>query len=375
MIRLFTGLPGAGKTLSLVAELVRLKKVEPDRPVYVCGIDGLKDGYGIECDPREWESFPDGSIVVVDEAQKIWPSRGLKAVSPSVQALSEHRHRGFDFLLCTQSPGYLDSYIIGLVQEHVHVVRRWGGKRVDRYIWQEACKDVKSTSMRQRAQRTKWKYPKECFDLYKSASLHTVKRKIPFRVMMIPVLLLVAGFLGWFGMRRGALEDATGRTAGAVNTVQSADGMAGGRRGGRGWATPEDYVKAHIPRVANQPWSAPVYDDQAVQAHPDLLCIEYELPSEPGTMLCTCYTEQVTPYRIGSLAECRTYARHGVYNPRRSPVGAVASDSSTSGESSSSLSSPKSSAAVSSPVAGGSWSRSGSAIATPYHPPEATGSP
>jgi hypothetical protein len=81
-------------------------------------------------------------------------------------------------------------------------------------------------------------------------------------------------------------------------------------------------VKDHLPRVANQPWSAPVFDQQAINAHPDLLCIQYDRVIDGKLQhLCGCYTEQVTPYQLHSVEECRRYARDGVYNPRRAPIG------------------------------------------------------
>lgn len=328
-IKLYTGLPGSGKSLSLVAELTRMHKTEPGRPVYVFGIDGLKDGIAEPCEPRRWQELPDGSIVVVDEAQKVWPS-GRRGPAPSdISEFSMHRHRGFDFLIATQSPAYLDSYLRGLVDEHTHVVRRWGSKTVDRYVWQEGVDDPKSQAMRARAQRQRWKYPKECFDLYKSSTMHTVKKRMPWQWwVMIGALMLAPIMIGlavWrvHKLRSIAKDDIPGaQVSGAASHVAP---VAADKR--VRWATVGDYVKDHLPRVANQPWSAPVFDEQAVVTHPDLLCIEYEDPN--GTpdasgikKMCGCYTEQVTPYDLHSLAECRRYARHGVYNPRRPPIDA-----------------------------------------------------
>lgn len=324
-IKLYTGLPGAGKSLSLVAELASMHKREPGRPVYAYGIDGLRDGLAEPCDPRKWEDLPDGSIVVVDEAQKVWPARRAGDPPPHVAAFSEHRHRGFDFLIATQNPQFLDSYIRGLVETHTHVVRRWGGKTVDRYVWQEGQSNVKSRSVRAAGQRQRWKYPRECFDLYKSSTLHTVKRRLPWQYWAMIAAAVLAIPVGWYAVHRVVglrhLErDALPQSSAPVDSAGRSQLLGGGEK--HRWSSPADYVTDHLPRVANQPWSAPVFDGEPVAAKPDLLCVEHENPRRAGEMLCNCYTEQVTPYRVGSLEECRRYARDGVYNPRRVPLSA-----------------------------------------------------
>lgn len=322
-IKLYTGLPGAGKSLSLVDELRQMRQREPGRLVFAFGIDGLKEGLAQPCDPRKWEDLPDGSIVVVDEAQKVWPSRRAGDPPDDVRAFSEHRHRGFDFLLATQNPKFIDSYLRGLVDQHTHVVRRWNDSKVDRYIWQEGQEDVKSRAVRAAGQRQRWKYPRECFDMYKSSTMHTMKRRLPWQYW----LMIVAGVLAipmiWYAIHRVVglrhISQDAGVSPAASSTARPSFSVGGEKVR---WATVEDYVKDHIPRVANQPWSAPVFDQEAIAAKPDLLCIEYHrVIKGVDQQLCSCYTEQVTPYDLHSLSECRRYARDGVYNPRRPPVG------------------------------------------------------
>lgn len=321
-IKLYTGLPGAGKSLSLVDELRRMHEKEPGRPVFVHGIPGLREDLGKPFDPTQWEELPDGSICVIDEVQDVWPS-GSRTTRPEIRALSKHRHRGFDFVISSQKPAYFDAYLRGLVQQHTHVVRRWFGNSVDRYTWEEGQEDVSRPSIRARAQRSKWKFPRECFDMYKSSSLHTGKRRLPWQYwVMIAAAVLAVPLIGYAVHRivglRHLSQDAG--TAPAAVSAERSDLMPSLSKE-RKWATPADYVKDHLPRVANQPWSAPIFDQQAIEAHPDLLCIEYHRVIDGvDQKLCSCYTEQVTPYDLHSLVECRTYARHGVYNPRRVPL-------------------------------------------------------
>jgi hypothetical protein len=327
-IKLYTGLPGAGKSLSLVDELRRMHEREPGRLVFAFGIDGLKPGLAQPCDPRKWEDLPDGSIVVVDEAQKVWPSRRAGDPPDHVRAFSEHRHRGFDFLIATQNPKFIDTYLRGLVDQHTHVVRRWNDSKVDRYIWQEGQEDVKSRAVRAAGQRQRWKYPKECFDMYKSSTMHTMKRRLPWQYWLMIAAGLLAVPMIWYAVHRVVGLRHLSQDAGtAPSTVGRVPGAVGGAAFGeekRRWPTPEAYVEDHLPRVANQPWSAPVFDQVPVKAQPDLLCIEYHrVIKGVDQELCSCYTEQVTPYELHSLVECRRYARDGVYNPRWPPVGSV----------------------------------------------------
>lgn len=321
-IKLYTGLPGAGKSLSLVDELRRMHEKEPGRLVFAYGIDGLRDGLAQSCDPCKWEELPDGSIIVVDEAQKVWPSRRAGDPPDHVRAFSEHRHRGFDFLLATQNPKFIDSYIRGLVDQHTHVVRRWNDSKVDRYVWQEGQEDVKSRAVRAAGQRQRWKYPRECFDMYKSSTMHTMKRRLPWQYWVMIAAGLLAIPMIWYAVHRVVGLRHISQDAGvAPVSSRVPGGVAGFGEEKRRWATVDDYVKDHLPRVANQPWSAPVFDQEAIRAQPDLLCIEYHrVISGRDQELCSCYTEQVTPYELHSAEECRRYARNGVYNPRRAPV-------------------------------------------------------
>lgn len=327
-IHLVTGLPGAGKSLGAVEQILKFRKAEPNRPVYVLGIDGLRDDVALPLTPdslRAWWELPTGSVVLVDECQKYMPARRQGDPPEWIRKLSEHRHFGLDFVLCTQSPGYVDSYVRGLIDRHTHLVRKFGTGLVDRYEWPAVCANPLNRSERKQARKSLWRYPKECFKLYKSAELHTVKRRIPWKVWAIaalPLVVLALGAVAFHSMEKGGGAGAASVRAGA--SVVAGAPVSGSSGEGRHWATVDAYVKDHLPRVANQPWSAPVYDQQQVVAHPDLYCIRYEAPSMAGGMddRCGCYTEQGTPYELHDLAACRRYARDGVYNPRRAPMAA-----------------------------------------------------
>lgn len=316
MIRLITGLPGAGKSLRAV-QVIR-EALGQGRKVYVDGIDGLQ-AFGWEpCDARLWEGLPDGSLVVVDEAQKVWPTRRSGDVPPVIAALSEHRHRGFDFVLVTQHPTMLDAYVRKLVGEHEHVVRQFGMQASRIIRWTEAQDDPQSLTTRQRGTDGLWKYPSELYGLYKSATLHTVKRRVPFRVLAMPVLALAIAICGgWAWHSLGGIKAPPASEAAASARASEGARHFGGVVGSDGprYTTPEDYAKAFVPRLEALPWSAPAFDKREVAAEPELLCVISE------TKGCRCYSEQITPIRV-KYTICVDAARHGVYNPYRRPVDA-----------------------------------------------------
>ena len=317
MIRLITGLPGAGKSLRLVQAIKQY--LAEGRNVYVEGIDNLTDFGWQACNARRWQDLPDGSVIVVDECQKVWPSRRNGDPPEDIRALSEHRHHGLDFVLCSQHPTMLDSYIRKLVGQHEHVLRQFGMQASRVITWTECQDDPQSQGTRSRGTEALWKYPSELYPLYKSATLHTVKRRIPLRLKLIPVLLLVVVGLVWYGLRSvtslaGSHGSAKPVAAAAPDALPAS--LAASAKGQVKYANTADYVKAQVPRVAGMPWSAPIFDERPVLAQPELYCMQMQVPDEP--MRCKCYTEQLTPAHI-AIDDCHRIAREGIYNPFRQP--------------------------------------------------------
>ena len=308
-ITLYTGLPGSGKSLRAV-DAIR-KAIATGRNVYVDGIDGLSEFGWEPCDLRKWQDLPDGSLVVADEIQKRWPTRRTGDTAPEVSALSEHRHRGFDFVLVTQHPTMVDAYVRKLVDRHEHLVRQFKAKVSRVYSWMECYDDPQSLSTRNRSESSIWKYPSECFSLYKSATLHTMQAKIPKKLLFLPVLLVLVGVALWYGWRS---VSAIGRRSdnGSQTTAKAASAEA--TAGATPAAVAIDataYVAKLMPRVPGMPWSAPVFDDRKAKAEPEIYCVD----SQSG---CRCYTEQIT--RISTpVLQCLQIARYGVYNPFREP--------------------------------------------------------
>ncbi len=321
MIELISGLPGAGKSLRGVERIVSESLAPVRRAVFVYGLDGLREELATRiADPLKWEQLPDGALIVIDEAQKVFPIRRGGEPIPPIAALSEHRHRGFDFLLITQHPNLLDVYVRRLVGKHTHVLRRFNGHTCQLITWGEAVDDPQSMGTRARGTTAIWRYPKQLFNAYKSATLHTHKSRFPLRLVLVPVVLLALVICGYFingFFSREARADETNVADSSTDPVKRkavADAFAYSPQSGaseRRLLTPEEYALQHIPRLPGLVYSAPVFDHRQAIAEPRLLCA-----STPYK--CACITEQGTRAQI-DYVQCRTIALNGYYDPYRAP--------------------------------------------------------
>lgn len=186
MIELYTGTPGAGKTLSVVAHLIE-KVLPTGRPVYH-NIDGLNYSSGelhyLE-DPASWNECPDGAFIVIDEAHEVFPPRAhTKTVPPQVEAWAIHRHRNIDAILITQYPSSLDSFITKRVSRHRHLHRPFGLKYSRCYEWSQVNPSPGPREDETTAYRTKFRFPKRYFQYYRSAVGHTAKPRLPLMVFV-----------------------------------------------------------------------------------------------------------------------------------------------------------------------------------------------
>ena len=197
MIVLVTGTPGSGKTLFVVSKILELQKQFPDRKIY-SDIDGLQID-GVEQSPDDWRTTPDNSIVIYDEAQQHERFRaGTQANKDEVvQKLQVHRHTGHDIWFITQSPRFLNAFVLDLVGEHYHLHRPYGAKLASVYYWRSVRKQPQSLASRELAENEfLFKYPKELFNVYKSATQHNVKLKIPKKLwLIVAAIVIMLGFV------------------------------------------------------------------------------------------------------------------------------------------------------------------------------------
>lgn len=321
-ITLVTGQPGHGKTQWAIGQA--LEYVKAGRTVYAGNIRGLKYGDAgfIELTSfDQWESLPDGSVVLWDECYDAIPQRAAgRAVPPHVEALARHRHRGFDFLLIAQQPRQLDSFVSGLVERHIHCRRKFGTQLVRLREWDKWEREPdKGTALITGT----WKLDPTIWPLYESATQHTMKRRIPWYVYGLPIaiLLVVGAFVGVPGLmvkKSKAIES---------SFSDQADGQTGSRGAGAhmlpgGLFRPGDDTSENDqlrrddplaymrPRYPAMPWTAPAYDNAPIAAPPRFACM-----STPTTCNCYAYGNgQVIKWRTDDDL-CRVVAREGIYDP------------------------------------------------------------
>jgi zona occludens toxin len=303
MIYMITGQPGHGKTLRGMELAVNFLKA--GRTVYANGIRGLKygeAGFNELPDPKDWASLPDGAVILLDECYGVFPRRmpGAK-VPPHVELLATHRHRGFDFILiCQQAKQQLDTFLLGLVERHEHIRRKWGFKKSIILWWDKFSENV-TNSLTKKV----WTFPTEIMkrNLYESTVQDTTQMKIPWFIWAIPVVLVSLITLVWY-IKHSATQEYED------SKKPFASALLGG--GGQTAKRPDDLVKYFTPRLPGAPWSAPAYDQRPVVVDPELYCIAME----DGR--CDCITEQGTKYAVPEKL-CRTIVRDGSYNPTRKP--------------------------------------------------------
>lgn len=198
MIYLITGVPGSGKSLRTIYMILDFQK--QGRTVYA-DIDGLNID-GVLPSPSDWTTTPEGSVVIYDECQKIFPSTGKSGVAEDsrLRALETHRHTGHDLIFITQAPTFVHHHIRKLVGKHLHCYRALGLKGCTIFSWEGVCDNPNGYHERKSADSERWSYPPKLFQYYKSATVHTHKFKMPKKLilLLITAFALIAGALFFF---------------------------------------------------------------------------------------------------------------------------------------------------------------------------------
>ncbi|HDR8990116.1 TPA: hypothetical protein QDA93_002735 [Burkholderia vietnamiensis] len=251
-ITLITGTPGSGKTLYAVSMLRR--EIESGRRLLVRGIRGLALDHELLADEdvRRWpELVKPQDILVVDECQDVWPtvSVGTKPTD-DIAKLNVHRHMGVDIWVITQHPNLINKSLRNLVGRHIHVRRMLGMNWAIVYQWDSARNP--GSGFRD-AVKSRWSYPKDVFNLYTSAEVHTKpKGVVPKVLWVLPVAIVAAVVFAWRGFHsvsgfgslgKGGAGAATGASAVAAS---SAGGSSGGARS---WRVGGRYVIDGVPYV------------------------------------------------------------------------------------------------------------------------------
>ncbi len=320
-INFVTGLPRTGKTLWTLCQ-VRPRAEKEKRQVYTCNIPGISIPGWLEIEhPDQWMTVPDGSIIIVDELQDFWGKQapGSKVPLPILE-LSKHGKRGIDFYFITQEPDLVHSTPRSLCQHHYFVVRAFGSHNAVIYKFERM--QLHPDKVKSKGEKFPWRYNKEAFTWYKSADTHNVKRMIPTKVYMIPVVAALAIFAIWgaFKLFGGVLD----RAKSGGKAAQSLPGVPG-LRAAHGFAgqdqvpadkvlTAAEYAASFTPRVEGFPQSAPRYDkvQTVTQAPKPAGCMQ---GIKPGTKVhfCGCWTQQATPLQVPD-ALCQRIVAGGFFD-------------------------------------------------------------
>lgn len=313
MITLTTGLPGTGKTLYTIYQIKKKAELE-NREVYFHGIKDLMLPWNELDDPKQWDNLPIGSIIVIDECQTVFRPRGAGSAVPAyIAALETHRHKGYDIFLITQHPMLVDQNIRRLVGQHWHVVRKFGLQRATIHEW-GSTHEITQRNLLQ-AVRKQYSYSPEVFAYYKSAELHTHKRKIPARVWFLAAAPFLIAALGWFGYQKAVslnnkpIADPVVQGA-AQSTAQAKQGAVIAK-------TNSEYLAAAAPRVAGLYYTAPKYDELTSPTDapfPSACMISKGFDRDKGKPFdkCGCIDQQGNRYHAAESL-CRQIAINGIF--------------------------------------------------------------
>lgn len=205
-LELITGLPGNGKTAYLVSLFLDWEKQKLKRKIYCVGIEFLRElDLDIEfleySDVPKWQELEHGSLIIIDEAQEIFPQR-MKGNAPDfITDLSTHRHHGLDFILVTQDPRLMDAWVRRLIAKHQHIKRLFGSNWQVVFTWTDkACDNPRDSKEQRSAINSLKRLPKQVYGVYKSATEHTIKSSVPKKVILSFFFILffpVAGYLAF----------------------------------------------------------------------------------------------------------------------------------------------------------------------------------
>jgi len=318
MITLLTGLPGNGKTLYALSFVKEWAERE-NRPVFYSGISGLTLDW-TEIDPEKWFECPTGSIVIIDECQRVFRPRSLgRDVPEYVSKLETHRHQGIDLVFITQHPLLADSQIRRLVGCHKHLIRVFGTQAATIHEW-ASCKDTcDKTSGRSDSIKTRWKYDKKVYEYYKSAELHTVKKNIPLRVYFLFLTPFIIAAAVWYMYtftkeKSEPLKVQTQSLTSSNNTNNFSNVEHASYKNAKEDA--RQYVYQETPRVHGLPHTAPKYDHLTKPTIVPVVSMCIDQYRE-----CKCYSQQYTPIAM-PREMCRDIMKNGIFrdfdpNPER----------------------------------------------------------
>lgn len=338
MLYLITGVPGSGKTLKMISDLMTREDLK-NRPLYLEGIPEVKEDVIPHFPIPEGESMqtwhkwaPTGAILVIDECQRVFRPRPSGSKVPDyVVELETHRHKGIDIFLLTQHPRLIDANVRNLIGYHCHIsITNLGFRRMVEW---NACGDPQNRKSIAEGVKSVYTLDKRAFGVYKSAEEHTkINTRLSRVVYIFPVVLAAIIGAGYYLYSSWQTPDKAIKAAPVAQTAETLPPPYGG---GSGTAVQEPQSSAepqgvktqaeqeaerkaaylteddYRPRIEGRAETAPIYDgmNKAVKTMPyPVACVKSE-------NRCTCYTEQATPIKDIPKSQCIDYVENGIYNP------------------------------------------------------------
>ncbi len=304
MIYLTTGANGAGKTLCTLED-VRAQQLKENRPVYFHGFDmdeatQAEFGWIKWDDPRKWMDIPEGSICLFDECQNEFGKTASRDVPQYILDLAQYRRkRGIDMWLVTPHPTMLHVDVRRLIESpswHRHFKRAFGADVVSVLKFNSPNLKCEDPGAGESGEVTMRPYPKHVYKWYRSASLHTGKRKVPRAVYWLGLAALGVPLLAYFAWRSIASISDPDRVSQRLlgkPAEASAPAAPGAVRAPAGAAaapaTPLEYAARYHARFAGLPHTAPAYDaiTAPVRAPFPAACVQ-------SSTRCSCYSQQGT---------------------------------------------------------------------------------
>lgn len=297
---LSTGGNGTGKTLFTLHD-VRKLQLETGRPVFYNGFTAkqpLLDFGWQTFEPAKWRDLPDGSICIIDECQEVMPTRSVGKPPEWIEAIAkDHRKRGFDFFLITQHPLNFDSFIRRLIASpgwHRHFKASTMTHSSNELKWATVIDQPQKNNSGASGEVTPRPFPKEVYDWYESASVHTAKRRIPLKVWgallgVIAAPLLIGFAVSKFIGSTDSMSKAKGQSSAASILTGPAKALESGGEKKASAMTADEYIQSRSERIPGFPHTAPVYDSVTAP-----VVAPYPAACVSMGSKCRCYTQQGT---------------------------------------------------------------------------------
>lgn len=331
MLILFTGLPGASKTLNMIKyvcedDLFNLKGDDGKniiiddkpvkRPIYYHNINQLKLETWFKLtddEAKKPDEIEKGAVIIYDECQDIFPvlPNSKAGNTPSHYTyMNKHRHNGHDIILVTQHPKNLNTQLRRLVNKHIHFKRIFGTTFVTRFEYQKCYDEPEDHFAKKDAVTNKIEIDKNYFDTYKSAEVHTVKRSLPIAkfIKLGFFILLTLSALGGMAYSLVVMYNNQKSPTKPKDTNQSSTSIASILD--RQSPPQNDYFSSRKPRVQGLPHTAPIYDEltKPVSFPRISACVKRHSNNS-----CTCYSQQATPLDV-SLSVCLNVVANGYFD-------------------------------------------------------------